>query len=295
MDIGIALPTMCRGYTRAATVDWSKLADEGPFASISCGERMTFHNPEMWTTMAAAAAVTERARILLNVAVLPAHPPALVAKQVATLDVLSEGRVTLGVGVGAREHDYRSLNAGFDRRHAKLDDGVAELRSLWAGKPPFADADPIGPPCVQPGGPPVLAGALGPKSLARAAKWADGVISFTVGGAGSDMVNAAEAAHRAWHEAGRDKPRLVSGSFYTLGAGVDDDPASTLREFAAEYLGIFGPGAQAFAATLQNFEPDAVRRMLDDAEAAGMDEFILVPGSTDIAVLEATIDVLRGR
>jgi len=293
MDVGISLPTMCRGYSRASTVDWARLADQGPFSSISCGERMTFHNPEAWITLAAAAAVTDRLRILMNLSVLPAHPPALVAKQVATLDVLSEGRVTLAVGVGGREHDYRSLGAAFDKRHQRLDQQVATLRSLWKGEPLFEGADPVGPPCVQPGGPPVLAGAMGPKALRRAAQWADGVIGFSVGGVPDEMRDAANAARAAWDEAGRERPSLVSGCFYALGVS---EPATTLRGFTADYLAFVGRGfAQQVADSLTAFDADAVGRAIDGAEAAGLDEFILVPASPDLAVLEATMELVSER
>lgn len=294
MDIGIALPTMCRSYTRASTVDWCRLADQGPFSSVSAGERMTFHNPEVWTTMAAAAAVTERVRIIINVAVLPAHPVALVAKQAATLDVLSEGRLTLGVGVGGREHDYRSLGSGFDRRHARLDAAVGSLRALWAGKPPFEGADPVGPPCVQDGGPPVLASPLGPKSMARSAKWADGFAGFTVTANPPEVAAWADRVRGAWQAAGRDgTPPLVSGTFYDLGG---DDPDETLHQFALEYLAFLGPDLAARAATqVRTSNPDAINRALDGAEAAGIDEFILVPGSTDIAALEALAELVERR
>lgn len=293
MEIGISLPTMCRGYDRATTLDWCRLADDGPFSSVSCGERMTFHNPEMWTTMAAAAALTERLRIFVNLSVVPAHPPALVAKQVASLDVLSGGRVTLAVGVGGREDDYRALEVPFARRHDRLDDAVSALRALWSGKPPFDGADPIGPSCVQPGGPPVLAGAMGPKSLARAAKWADGVVGFSVGGVPGEMSASADAARRAWAEAGRSAPRVVSGCFYTLGIG---EAADTLRGYTSDYLAVFGrKGADAYAKSMTTFEPDAVNRALEGAEEAGIEEFVLVPGAADIAVLEATIELIEKR
>lgn len=293
MDIGIALPTMCRGYTRASTIDWCRLADQGAFSSISCGERVTFHNPDMWTTMAAAAALTEKLRIFVNLSVLPAHPAALVAKQTATLDVLSGGRVTLGVGVGGREHDYRAMDSGFERRHARLDAGVAALRELWSGAPPFEGADPIGPPCVQTGGPPILAGALGPKSLARAAAWADGVIGFSVGGLPAEIAWAADAARSTWDRAGRSTPRLVSGCFYALGV---PEPATVLRAFTAEYLAIFGrENVAAFASSMTTFDADAVNRAIDGAEAAGLDEFILVPAAPELSVLEATIELVERR
>ena len=133
---------------------------------MSTGERISFDNPD-WVAALAAAAVTERVRIMANVVVLPLHPAAMVAEQAATLDVASNGRFTLGVGVGGRGHDYRSVDAPFERRHARMDEQVAEMRRLWAGEPPFEGADPVGPTPVQPGGPPILAGALGPKSMAR--------------------------------------------------------------------------------------------------------------------------------
>ncbi|MGW5382105.1 LLM class flavin-dependent oxidoreductase [Nocardia sp. NPDC003963] len=293
MDIGIALPTMCRGYDRAATVDWCRLAEQGPVSSISCGERMAFHNPEMWTTLAAAAAVTERVRIIANLSVLPAHPVALVAKQAATLDVLSGGRFTLGVGVGGRGDDYRSLAAGFGRRHDRLDRAVGELRALWAGGPATDGGHPIGPPCVQPGGPPVLAGALGPKSLARAARWADGVVAFSVGGVPAEIEWSATAARRAWSEAGRDTPRLVSGCFYALGVA---EPDRVLRDFTAEYLGFLGTeAAVGAAASMKTSDAAALHRTLDAAEAAGLDEFILVPSAVELRVLEETLELIASR
>lgn len=293
MDIGIALPTMCRGYDRAATLDWCRLAEQGPVASISCGERMTFHNPEMWTTLAAAAAVTERVRIFANLSVLPAHPVALVAKQAATLDVLSAGRFVLGVGVGGRGDDYRSLDSGFERRHDRLDRAVTELRALWAGEPVADGGAPIGPPCVRPGGPSVLAGALGPKSLARAARWADGVVAFSVGGVPGEIQWSADTARRAWADAGRDTPRLVSGCFYTLGVA---EPDTVLRDFTAEYLGFLGGGAAAgAAASMKTYDAETLHRTLDAAEAAGLDEFILVPGAAELGVLEETLELIASR
>ena len=294
MDVGVALPTMARGYTRATTLDWSRGIDAGPFSSISCGERITFHNQEMTVTNAAAAALTERVRVFVNLVVLPMHPIPVVAKELATLDVLSGGRVTLGVGIGGREHDYLAAGSSMERRHQRLDDGVAELRRLWAGDVPFEGADPVGPACVQPGGPPILAGAMGPKALARAAEWADGVSGFSINASGSDMAAAASAARDAWSAAGRSSaPRVVTGCFYTLGI---DESEATLEQFTYEYLRIFGEKfARAMAADAPVWHADRLLQALDEAEEAGVDEFILVPGSTDLACLEATAALVASR
>ena len=108
--------------------------------------------------------------------ILPAHDAVAVAKQMASVDVLSDGRLTVGVGVGGREHDYRAIG-GVVRRAAgsAWTSRSRTMRRIWAGEPPFEGADPVGPPPVQPGGPPLIAGVMGPKAIARAARWADGV------------------------------------------------------------------------------------------------------------------------
>jgi len=291
VEIGVALPTMARGYARATTLEWCRGIDDGPFSSISCGERWTFHNSEMVVTNAAAAALTERVRVFVNLVVLPLHPPAVVAKQLATLDVLCDGRLTVGLGVGGREHDYRAVGALFERRHERLDEGVAELRRLWRGEPPFEGADPVGPRCVQPGGPPLLAGAMGPKAMARAARWADGVSGFSLTADAAEMASSVRAARAAWEDAGRSEaPKVTSGCFYALGV---PDPRRVLGEFTEEYLRIFGAGfARSMGETAPMWNEDALRRALHDAEAAGVDEFVLVPATVDPACLQATTAAL---
>ena len=287
----MALPTMARGWTRSTMLDWCRGIDEGPFSSISCGERITFHNTELLTTNAAAAALVERVRVFVNLVVLPLHPIPVIAKALATMDVLSEGRLTVGLGIGGREHDYLAAGADMARRHQQLDDGVAELRRLWAGEAPFDGADPVGPPCVQPGGPPLLAGAMGPKALARAACWADGVSGFSIDADADGMATAAAAARIAWEERGRDTaPKVVSGCFYVLGG---EDPRGTLGGFTYDYLEIFGRDfARQMADTAPVWNPDRLLTALDDAARAGVDEFILVPGTVDPACLDATREVV---
>lgn len=293
MVIGVALPTMARGYDRSVVVDWCAGIDAGPFASISCGERITFHNPEMMVTLGAAAVLTERVRVFVNLVVAPMHPPALVAKQVATLWMLSGGRVDLGVGVGGREHDYRALGSPFDHRHERLDASVAEIRALLGGDPPFEGADPVGPvgnPTEPADGIEILAGAMGPRALQRAARWADGVSGFSLTVEPDELNQAAEAARRAWSDAGRDaSPRVVSGCFYALGVA---EPAETLRGFSYDYLEIFGTDvARMFSADAPVWNAERLTQALDDAAAAGVDEFVLVPATVDVGCLEATIEV----
>lgn len=293
MEIGIALPTMATGFTRTTFVEWCIGIDEGPYSSISAGERITFHNPELLVTNTAAAALTERVRVITNIAVLPLHRPAMLAKQLATLDVLASGRLVVGVGVGGREQDYRSLDVPFEGRHQRLDACVAELRRLWAGGNAYEGGQPVGPAPHSPDGPPLWAAAMGPKSMARAAKWADGMTGFSIGSDADEIERCNRMALEAWAEEGRsERPRLVSGSFYLLG-GPDAD--ADLKRFARTYLAVFGDkAADALSQMVGLSSPARLLDSLAAAEAAGCDEFILVPGTVDPDCLARTTQVLAG-
>src|SRR5258705_10642082 len=109
----MALPCMVRGFDRKSILSWCRGIDEGPFASLAVGERVTYHSTEMRTLLAAAAALTERVRIVPTLYILPMHPTALVAKEVASLDVLSNGRRTITVGAGGREAGHRAPQKPF--------------------------------------------------------------------------------------------------------------------------------------------------------------------------------------
>jgi alkanesulfonate monooxygenase SsuD/methylene tetrahydromethanopterin reductase-like flavin-dependent oxidoreductase (luciferase family) len=293
MQIGMTLPSMAGGYDRETTLRWCRGVDDGPFDSLACGERITYGNQEMRVLLGAAAALTQRVRIVPTLYVLPMHPVALVAKEVATLDVLSGGRVTLTVGVGGREHDYRALGASFEGRFRRLDEQVAELRRLWSGAAAFEGADPIGPAPVQRGGPPIWAGAMGPKSLRRAARWADGVAGFSMGGDPEQVGRAFDAADAAWQEAGRsERPRRITSFWYALGEGA----RGRLRAYAQDYLRIFGEAAaRALAETPRVDSADALRDTVDEIEGRGCDELILVPTTADPAELDRTIEALARR
>ncbi len=174
MQLSMTLPTML-AHSREQALAWIRGIDEGPWAGLAVPERITYPSHSWSVQLAAAAALTERVRLWTTIVVLPAHDAVQVAKDLASVDQLSSGRLTVGVGVGGREHDYRAVGASFERRWQRLDDQVATMRRIWAGEPPFPGADPVGPPPVQAGGPPLVAGVMGPKGLARAARWADGV------------------------------------------------------------------------------------------------------------------------
>jgi alkanesulfonate monooxygenase SsuD/methylene tetrahydromethanopterin reductase-like flavin-dependent oxidoreductase (luciferase family) len=291
MQISMTLPTMLP-HGRAEVLAWCRAVDDGPFASLAVPERITFPSHSWVVQLAAAAALTERVRLWTTVIVLPSHDAVEVAKHLASVDRLSDGRLTVGVGVGGREHDYRAIGGDFGRRWARMDEQVATMRAIWSGAAPFEGADSVGPPPVQPGGPPLVAGVMGPKALARATRWAAGVDdASTITGVDPSAVAATYARIRAaWKDAGRDDAPHISGSlWYALGDGAE----ARLRQYSFDYLRIFGDelaGAMASSATCHT--PAALRDAVTAAEDAGCDEFFLVPTTNDVTELARTCDAL---
>jgi len=290
VDVGLAFPQMTPDLDRDRVRAWCRAVDEGPFSSLSAGERIAFDNLDGFTLCTAAAALTDRVRIGFNVVVAPWHAPALLAKELASIDVLSGGRVDVAVGVGGREQDYVALGSPTGNRFARLDATVAELRRLWAGGEIVDDAT-VGPAPVQPGGPPILCSGTGPKSLARAARWADGLTHFTLGADPAEAAAAFALADDAWDAAGRSTtPRHVTGTFVCLGPGAKD----TLHAFARRYLDVFGTDVAAWLTDQMPLHSDeALHRFLVDLAATDCDEVVLVPGNSDPDQVRRLADVVH--
>lgn len=279
MEIGLTLPSMIAGLDRAVLLEWCRRIDAGPFSTLAIGERIAYPNVELMVSLAMAAAVTERVRIMSTVIILPMHPAVEIAKQAATLDVVSGGRVVLGLGVGGRDEDYRAMEANFDRRHQRLDDQVALMRRVWAGEAPFADMAPVGPPPVRAGGPPLYSGALGPKAIARSARWAEGICGFVLDPLGQDHRATFRRIDQAWSDAGRsDPPRHVTSFWYALGEGGQ----RRLHDYSRGYLAIFGDEEAGFMADLTTaWSADRVVDAFGRLADAGCDELLLVPTSAE--------------
>jgi alkanesulfonate monooxygenase SsuD/methylene tetrahydromethanopterin reductase-like flavin-dependent oxidoreductase (luciferase family) len=294
MEVGVCLPYMKAGLSRETLLGFARAVEAGPFASLSCGERITGPTVDLGLTMAAAAAVTSRLRIVPTLYVLPLHDAVKAAKELATLDVLAGGRTAVTVGVGGRPLDYRAVGAPFERRHARMDEQVAKMRAIWRGEPPCEGADPVGPKPVQPNGPLIYAGVMGPKATARAARWADGVYVWSGNGVKAEIAHLLAQTDRAWEAARRTtRPRRIGGFWYSLAA---DDALSKLRRYVYDYVAYFGDApARAMSNAMDRATPDAVRRSLDDLEAAGCDEVFLVPATAELAEVERAAEIVAKR
>jgi len=285
MQVGMTLPVMEPDLDASILETWAKRIDEGPFSSLCFGERMAFDNPHSLTLLGAVSAWTSRVRISTTVLVPQLHDPISLAKALATADMLSGGRLSVGVGVGGREEDYRAVGASESTRTMQqMADRVAVMRRVWAGEKVTDAVRPVGPPPMQPGGPEILVGTLGPRTIRHAAAWADGVAGFATEVDPPAIDTVFDQARRAWQEAGRTRPRLTTSFWFAVG----EEPRAQIRRhlhhymnwIPREFVDTFAATA-GFAGTVAELK-DQLRRIED----LGADEVQLVPTSADLAQLE---------
>ena len=180
--------------------------------------------PEPLTTLAAIAGATARIRLATGIVIAALRAPALFAKTVATLDVLSRGRVDLGVGTGWQEEEYDACQLDFAKRGALLTETIAACRALWTQSPASYQGTTMRfrniwchPQPVQPGGIPVwFSGTLNRANMERMTELGDGWIPI-MGESLEGMRSGRKRIEDAWAKRGRDPSKLrVRGSLRVI-------------------------------------------------------------------------------
>ena len=269
MAVSIGLPNAVPGVERRGTVEWARRAEAAGFASLGTLDRLVYSNYESLIALAAAAAVTERIRLATDILLAPLRSTALLAKQAATLDHLSGGRLVLGLAPGAREDDYAAAGVDFHSRGEIFDGQLAELEQIWRG-----DAG-IGPAPANGQRPTVLIGGQSGAAYRRAARYADG---WTLGGGTPDMFREGLAKLRErWRAEGRDgEPRTMALFYFALGPRAKEAAREDLGDYYA-YLGDYAEQIIESAAT----DAETVNRYLSAFEEVGADEVMCFPASAD--------------
>jgi len=271
MDIGIGLPNTVPGTEGRRLVDWAKDAEEAGFSTLGTIGRIVYPNYEELISLAAAAAVTSRIRLTTSVLLAPLYAnTALFAKQAASLDRLSGGRLVLGLGLGGRDDDYSASALPTTGKGRRLDQQLTEMKRIWSGEK-YGFAGAIGPEPVRPGGPELILGGAAEASFRRVALLGDGWI---MGGGTPEMfAQAAAAVDQAWAEAGRPgKPRKLSLAYFALGPEARGHADSYLLD----YYGFLGDIARQIAAGAA-VSTEMARGYAAAFEAAGCDELIFIP------------------
>jgi alkanesulfonate monooxygenase SsuD/methylene tetrahydromethanopterin reductase-like flavin-dependent oxidoreductase (luciferase family) len=270
MDIGIGLPNAVRGVDRAGIVDWAQRAERAGFSSLGTIDRIAYPNYESLISLAAAAAVTERIRLVTDILIAPLRSnTALLAKQAATIDQLSGGRLVLGLAPGGREDDYAASGVDFHSRGRIFDEQLAELNRFWEGD------GGVGPAPANGKRPTLLIGGQADVALRRAAEHADG---WTLGGGTPDAFRESLGKLReAWQAAGRDgEPRTMVLFYFSLGP----DAENAARESLGDYYSFLGDYADQIVQSTATDE-QTIKGYLSAFEEAGADEAICFPASPD--------------
>ena len=274
MDIGIGLPSIVVGVDREGVVDWANRAEEAGFSSLGTIDRIVFSNHESLICLAAAAAVTERIRLVTDILILPLRSNvALFAKQAATIDSLSGGRLVLGLAVGGREDDYEVSGVDFHKRGAVFDRQLAQLIDLWAG-------DGVGPHPANDKRPLLLIGGRTDRAFTRAAKYADG---WTLGGGSPDMLAEGKTKlEREWSDVGREgKPRTMALVYFGLG----DDAEQMVQRTIGGYYSFMPQYAERVVQAAAK-DSATIKQYLSAFEQAGADEVICFPASADLSQVQ---------
>ncbi len=286
MNIGIALPSAFVNVPGSLIREWARLADDGPFSSIAVPDRLAYQDLDSLMALAVAAGETSRVRLITTVLVPPLRNTSVLAKQAASLDVLSNGRLTLGLGVGIREDDFRAASVSYHTRGKLYEQQLALMAHLWSGQALDEQTGPVGPLPVQPGGPEILLGGFAPVAIGRLERWGNGYLS---GGGDLHLINACyRMAEQAWQHGERPgKPRLVCDAFFGLGP----DAASRSTAYILDYHAPLGPMAQMMAANVIS-SPEDVRARIKAFEELGTDELLFIPCIPELDQIRRLIDCL---
>jgi alkanesulfonate monooxygenase SsuD/methylene tetrahydromethanopterin reductase-like flavin-dependent oxidoreductase (luciferase family) len=274
---------------------WARVIDGGPFSSLCWGERMAFDNPDSLTLLGALAAWTDRVRLVTTVIVPQLHDSVMLAKGLATGDMLSGGRLTVGLGVGGRDEDYRAVGACTGTQTMRgLAESVAVMKRIWAGEKVTESVVPVGPPPLQTGGPKLLIGTMGPKTVRGAAAWADGLAAITLDLDVSKQNELFDVARRAWTTAGKGKPHLATSFWFAIGDDAQEARAQVHRHLLRYMNWIPAAVVDAMAPTTGwAGNDDELLDVLQKFSGIGTDEIHLIPTSSDIDQLRRVAEVAK--
>lgn len=277
MKIGIGLPTTVPGRSGERVIQWARRAEAAGFSSLGVVDRVAYDAWEPLASLAAAAAVTRSVRLVSMVLIGPIHNTALLARQAATVDVISNGRLTLGLGIGARHEDYQVSGADPAKRGHVLTDQLARLRDHW-------EDTTVGPVPVQSGGPDLLVGGAGGRAMLRMARLADGYVHG--GGPARSFASAALRVRAAWEDVDRPgSPQLWAQAYF----GLSDPEQGDV--YLRDYYGFTGAFVEkVVAANLRS--PLQVRDYLRSYEEAGCESLVLLPTTAVLDEVDRLAEVV---
>lgn len=271
MRIGIGLPAAVPGADMTTLGRWAADSERAGFAHVGVIDRLVYDNVEPLVALAAAAASTSRVELVTTVLNVGwRRNPVLLAKQLASVELVSGGRLAAGLGLGGWPDDYATSGAKDSGREV-WEATLAALERAWSG-----ELEGAGGPMTElpPGRPELLFGGLVPAAFRRAATRGQGWVAPLLG---LPVLQQGVAAVRAaWAEAGRPgEPRIVTGRYFGLGPGADAIADGYLRHYY---------GDQYFAAARADTVTSADRlgEELAALRESGATDVVLYPTSSGL-------------
>lgn len=285
MDIGVCLPTTIPGAEGRQLIEYARRAERLGFHSLTVVDRMVYDNYDSIVALAGAAGVTERIKLVTAILLAAYRPsPVELAKQLASLDRLSEGRLIVGVSSGMRADDYEATGTDYATRGRRLDETIEELRAVWRGEGPVPG---VGPRPTN-GDIPFLVGGQSAAALRRAARYGIGWIS--PGGPPHKYPELVTKVKELWAEEGREgTPRMGANCYVSLG----ENGRQVATEHMQSYYAYMGELVQHLAKGAVTDEA-VLRDVVDGYAANGCDELLLLPCSADPAQLDRIAAVVFG-
>jgi probable F420-dependent oxidoreductase len=242
-DIGLAWVNPAPLTKPENVVNFAKKCEAMGCHSMWTIDRIAYDNLEPLTILAAAAGATQRIRLGTSVLLGNLRHPSHVAKIVATLDFISNGRVTLGLGFGSRESDYKAVEIPYEHRGSRAVEQVQLMKRLWTEdnvthKGKFFNVEnlSVGPRPIQKPHPPIWTGGSAETALKRAGTWADGFICGS--SAIPDFPATWEKISGYAKAAGRDANKLNKAGLTFM--AIDDDQnkaVKTVEDYVMRYYG----------------------------------------------------------
>ena len=286
MRIALGLPSRVASASGEMMLEWITRAEAGPFSSVVVTDRVVSQALEPLSVLAMAAGATNRVGLMTSVVIGPTRETTLLARQAATIDTLSRGRLSLGIGIGVRKNDYLASGMDFHRRGRSSEKQYELLRKIWSGEALSSDTGIIGPPAVRPGGPELLIGGYVPAIVQRIARWGDGYMA-PGGGEPEALLNTWRDILQAWKDHGRSgQPRWVGASYFALGPNAQDH--------AAQYINHnYGYNPELAAKRLRTLPASdaAVRAAIQRQAEMGVEEFILRPCAEDLEQMDRLAEI----
>jgi len=297
--IGIALPNL-PGVTPPLIPEFARRIEAGGCDAIWALDRLVYENPDPLTALAAAAAVTSRVRLGTSVLLAPLHSPVVLAKQLATLDLVSNGRLLVGLGIGSRPDDFAAAGVPFAGRGGRAAEMIRIMKQVWSGQPVrhqgryFAiECGAVGPAPVQRAHPPVWMGGFQEVALKRIARIADGFVGS--GGAGPDgFAGMWERVRQMVAAAGRPPDRFPNACLAYFNVGGDREQAkaqamaSLVRYYGPQFTSRYDPErALVFG------PPEECARRAQAYFDAGVQHLILVPTTLDAGQVDRIAREIR--